>query len=193
MDILFQKTLQSFNHYKSLPNLEIELRLGKKNGNFFDTNIGEEKFNKIKTALDNFKEWEEVTDTEISSYFLGEKRMDFNEKTEETKTIIKDKFFKFDHVLENQPLDIRLSFAKETPCDDIDSEADFMRHKVRKSYIRKNLSIDLTIVSGDSEDMDDECENKYEVELEIIDPSKINSEKTLYNIIYKIYCILKTL
>lgn len=193
MDNLFQNVKPLFNNSKSLPNLEVELRLGKKNGTMFDTDIGEMKFNKIKTALDNFNDWEKVFQTNTTSYFHNSKRMDFDEDTGESKTIIKKRISKYDLILPNEPLDVRFSICQEIPTDGITDDADFMRCKSRTSYVRKNLSIDLTIVTGDQEDMDDESENKYEIEFEIIDPSKVTSDKLLYNIIYKIQCILKTL
>ena len=193
MNSIFKTIKPEFFKHQSLPNLEIELRLGKKNGTMFDTNIGEEKFFKIKEALDNFKNWENIVESETSSYFSKGKRLDINEKTEESKTIIKKRIFKSDHILENEPLDVRCSIAIENPTDDFDSEAEYMRNNKRTSYIRNNLSIDLTIISGDTEYMDDEEEKKYEIEFEIIDPSQVSSDSKLFNIIFKIQCILKTL
>ena len=74
MDIIFEPTKKVFNAYKSLPNLEFEFRLGKKNGSMFDTNIGEEKFNKIKEALENYQEWEEKS-VHYYTKILGGTRM----------------------------------------------------------------------------------------------------------------------
>ena len=193
MDLLFSKIEKPFYSHQSLPNLEVELRLGKKNGNMFDTNIGEQKFMAIKNAMDNFKGWEQVKQSSTSSYFSNGKRCDYNDETEESSTIVKKKVVKIDHVLNNEPLDIRFAISQEIPTDEFDDSAEYMRQKNRISYIRKNLSIDLTKVTGDCEDMDDESEDKYEVEMEIIDPKKVTSKKELYNIIYKIQCILKTL
>ena len=196
MDEIFQVAKQHLKKFKSLPNLEIELRLGKKNGNIFDTNIGHEKYKKIKEALDNFKQWEDINTINTTSYFQKEIRYDYNEDTDEASAIIKKKHAKNDFILKDQPLDVRLSVAQEIPKPDFDAESsvmEYVRNKSRTSYIRKNLSIDLTEVSGDPTDMDDECEISYEVEFEIIDISKIKTENEFYNIIYKVFCILKTL
>ena len=89
MDNLFQNIKPLFNNSKLLPNLEVELRLGKKNRNMFDTNVGYDKFSKIKEALDNFTAWEEVKHTNTSSYFVQDLRYEINEDTDETKTIKK--------------------------------------------------------------------------------------------------------
>ena len=196
MDNLFSHVKQLFNNFKSLPNLEVELRLGKKNRNMFDTNIGQDKFNMIKSALDNYTEWENVRNTNTSSYYVKDLRYEVNDETEESKTIKKKKISKYDCVLKNEPLDVRFSICQEITQPDLDVDTvtvEYMRCKERTSYIRKNLSIDLTVVTGTPEDSDDESDTSYEVEFEIIDPQLVKSETTLYNIIYKIQCILKTL
>ena len=196
MDTLFQNVKPLFNKSKLLPNLEVELRLGKKNRNMFDTNVGRDKFSKIKEALDNYTLWEEVKQTNTSSYYVKDLRYEINEDTDETKTIKKKKLSKYDCVLKNESLDVRFSMSQEIPQPDLDVEnvtVEYMREKERTSYIRKNLSIDLTIVSGTPVDPDDESDTSYEVEFEIVNPTLVQSENNLYNIIYKIQCILKTL
>ena len=55
--------------------------------------------------------------------------------------------------------------------------------KRRMSFIRKNLSIDMTVVEGDVEDLDTEDPNSYQVELEIIDPSLVKDDNELFNIL----------
>ena len=54
------------------------------------------------------------------------------------------------------------------------------------SFIRKNLSIDMTICDGEVEDMDAEDSKVYQVEFEIIDPKKVEDIDTLFKIIHKI-------
>lgn len=196
MDDIIRHAKSHLNKFKSLPNLEIELRLGKKCGNMFDTNLGHEKYKKIKEGLNNFKGWESIKQINTTSYFQNNVRYDYNEDTDEAHAIIKKKHAKNDFVLQDQPLDVRLSVAQEIPQPDFDPDnvvMEYVRKKSRTSYIRKNLSIDITEVSGDPADMDDECDISYELEFEIIDISKIKTENELYNIIYKVFCILKTL
>ena len=184
-----------FTKFKNLPNLEIELRLGKFHGNKFDTNVGELNFNKILDSLKQFDGWGQVVDTNSTSYFLGDKRMDINEDTDSMVTFIKKRIYKFDFVIPNSSLDVRFSAAQEIPITDMDCDdvMDFMRVKQRISFIRKNLSIDMTIVTAQPDDPDDESDTFYEIELEIVDPLLVDSDKTFYNIIYKIQCILNTL
>jgi hypothetical protein len=70
---------------------------------------------------------------------------------------------------------------------------DFVRVKQRHSFVRKNLSIDLTIVTGDPDDIDNEELERYEVELEVLDVKNIRTYEQLYNLIYKVKCILNLL
>jgi hypothetical protein len=63
---------------------------------------------------------------------------------------------------------------------------DMKKTKRRMSFIRKNLSIDMTVVEGDVEDLDTEDPNSYQVELEIIDPSLVKDDNELFNILHKV-------
>jgi hypothetical protein len=47
----------------------------------------------------------------------------------------------------------------------------------------------MTTVSGNPNDMDSEDETTYQVEIEIIDPTKVGDQ--LYNVVHKIYNILE--
>ena len=49
-----------------------------------------------------------------------------------------------------------------------------------------NLSIDMTVCQGTSEDMDSEEFTVFQIEFEIIDPRKVTDIDTLFNIIHKI-------
>ncbi len=195
MDNLVNLINPEFNKHKNLPNLEIELRLGKFHGKKFDTNVGELNFNKILESLKKFSGWEQIIEKNSTSYFLDNKRMDIDDDTEEMKTFTKQKISKVDYVIPNSPLDVRFSAAQETPINDMscDDVMDFMRIKQRTSFIRKNLSIDMTVVTAQPDDPDDESDTFYEIELEIIDPTIVENDKIFYNIVYKVQCILNTL
>ena len=49
----------------------------------------------------------------------------------------------------------------------------------------------MTVVTGDPGDLDCEDEAEYQVEFEIIDPTKVKNDVELYNIVYKIFDVLK--
>ena len=77
--------------------------------------------------------------------------------------------------------------SKEIPMpEDIDREMDKKKVKQRVSFLRKNVSIDITIVTGDSHDMDAEDPMTYQIEFEIINPSAVVSKDDLFKILYKI-------
>ena len=175
--------------------MEFEMRLGKINNNMFDTNVGEKVFNKVLGALKVYKDWESVKETTSSVYYKGSNRMTINEDTEEVTTVKKQKLQVVDQYLKDRPFDVRFCVSEEVPIDDDMSEEvmDHVRHKSRTSFLRKNLSIDMTVVSGDPDDLDDENEESYEIELEIVDPTKVNDNDTFYNLLYKVECLLKTI
>ncbi len=64
-----------------------------------------------------------------------------------------------------------------------------VKHRERQTFIRKNVAIDMTIITGDPNDMDSEEEAQYQIEVEIIDPTKVGTE--LYNVVYKIRNMLE--
>ena len=49
----------------------------------------------------------------------------------------------------------------------------------------------MTHVTGDPDDPDAENADLYEIELEIVNPSKVSNKNELYNIVYKVCDILK--
>ena len=187
-DLIFQS--------RDTPGLEIEMRLGKMNGTFFDTNVGSQTFDKILEALEQFQHWEEKKSDAVEVFYYNEskKRLTWDEDNGTQECIMKKNILKKDFSDDKHPYDVRVSVCQEIPAEKPeDEDADRMIEKYRRSFIRKNLSIDMTIISGDSQDMDDEDGKKYQVELEIIDPTKIEDEPKLFNIIHKVSDILKIL
>ena len=187
-DLIFQS--------KDIPGLEIEMRLGKMNGTFFDTNVGSQTFDKILEALEQFQHWEEKKSDAVEVFYYNEskKRLTWDEDNGTQECVMKKNILKKDFSDDKSPYDVRVSVCQEIPTEKpVDEDADRMIEKYRRSFIRKNLSIDMTIISGDSQDMDDEDGKKFQVELEIIDPTKIEDEPKLFNIIHKVSDILKIL
>ena len=84
-----------------------------------------------------------------------------------------------------EPLDIRFCVAREIPMSG-EYEMDRKRTKTRHSFVRKNLSIDMTISSGDNADMDSEEEASYQIEMEFVKPSDVDSIYKFKNILQKI-------
>lgn len=190
-----KKVLPLFEKFKNEENLEFEMRFGKFNGSFFDTNVGEENFNRLLDGLRRYDGWESVVEKSYESFYNDEHsvRLTVDDDTEEQVQIRKVKIHNEDFKrYKNTPHDVRFSFSKEIPIEG-DFIMDRKRSKRRVSFVRKNLSIDLTESSGDTEDMDAEESVSYQVELEIIDPNKIENRDQLFNIIHKINDLFKLL
>ena len=189
---LFNNVETSFQKNQNEKNIEFEMRLGKINVGKFDTNVGEDNFNKILKGLRKYKEWENIVETNTSVYYKENARTSINEDTEESVSICKKNIVKKNFNIENKPYDVRFSVSKEIPIEIQDGDTcDSVRSKKRISFIRKNLSIDMTVVTGDPVDIDCEDEAEFQVELEIVDPTKVKNSDELYNIVYKIFDVLK--
>jgi hypothetical protein len=195
MHAAFDQIEPIFNQFKNRANVEIEMRLGKISYGKFDTNVGKQAFQKILTGLENFKGWEKVTKSNTTAYFTGDIRVIDDEDTGVSSAHKKTKLKKTDIHLENKPYDLRFSVSTEIPCAKPGENAEYedMRNKKRTSFVRKNLSIDMTIVSGDTDDPDSEESERYEIELEVVKPSNVKDKNELYNIIHKVDDILKLL
>jgi hypothetical protein len=74
-----------------------------------------------------------------------------------------------------------------------DDEWEQCRCRKRKSFVRKNLRIDCTVVTGGVVDPDAEDDTEYQVEMEIVDVTKVGDRDTAFNIFYKLQDILATI
>jgi hypothetical protein len=195
MHAAFDQIEPIFNQFKNRANVEIEMRIGKISYGKFDTNVGKQAFQKILKGLENFKGWEKVVKSNTTAYFTGDIRVIDDEDTGVSSAHKKTKLKKTDIHLENKPYDLRFSVSTEIPCAKPGESTEYedMRVKKRVSFVRKNLSIDMTVVSGDTDDPDSEESERYEIELEIVKPSNIKDKNELYNIIHKVDDILKLL
>ena len=193
MSKIFTVWESTIEQYRDTPHVEIEIRLGKVNRGSFDTNVGQQTFEKVLHRLRKFDGWEKTTETQTTVYTDTEtsKRVVMNDVTDEMESaVVKKRLYINDQVLEGFPVDARLCISSEVPYNrDADTEENFTRVKKRKrvSFLRKGLSIDLTEVHGEAEDKDSEDAIQYQVELEITNPpTSIPERKQLFNIIYKI-------
>ena len=182
--------LPSFEALKAEENIEVEVRLGKHNGSLFDTNVGKETWERVLKGLKNYDGWESTDYTESDVYYNDNSNVritsneDTGEQTMNQKISVVKEDFKCD------PLDVRVCIAREIPTSG-EYEMDRKRTKMRHSFVRKNLSIDMTISSGDNVDMDSEEESSYQIELEIVKPGDVDSVYKLFNIINKVADLVK--
>jgi hypothetical protein len=180
-----EKLLPVFESHKDEENIEVEIRLGKHNGSLFDTNVGKETFERILDGLKKYNGWENIKTTTSENYYndANSIRITVNEDTGEQTMIQKINVVKEDFT--GEPLDVRFSVSREIPTWG-EYPMDRKRTKTRYSFLRKNLSIDMTISSGDNVDMDSEEECSYQVELEIVKPQDVGTRDEFFNILHKV-------
>lgn len=193
METVFEQFNPVVQKYLKRPNHEIEFRLGKVTRNRFDTNVGPDTYMKALRRLSKYTGWESVKVTnDVLYYGTNGRRATCNQETDEITRVIKKKVETKDFQLKDQPFDVRLGISEEKTYDPDEEEEEFekTKHRVRHSFVRKNLTIDVSMVRGDPDDMDAENADVYQIELEIQDPSSVESEVQLKNIMQKIFDVL---
>lgn len=182
---IVEKLLPVFDSLKHEEHIEIEMRLGKHNGSFFDTNVGKETFERVHEGLQKFIAWEDVKKTTCDIFYNDKDniRITSNHDTGEQTMIQKINVLKED--FRGTPTDLRFSISREIPTWG-DYEMDRKRTKTRTSFVRKNLSIDMTISSGDNDDMDSEEACSYQIEFEIVRPQDVATRDEFFNIVHKV-------
>ncbi len=178
------------DQYKDEEYIELEFRLGKFNGTMFDTNIGKSAHDYIMHGLSKYTGWDRIIASEEEVFYRSSDgvRISVDSATGDEVIVQKDRIKNHDlKHLGNVPFDIRFSISKEIPLpEDTDRDMDKKKTKKRVSFIRKNVSIDMTIVSGDSHDMDSEDPMSYQMEFEVIDATSCETKDDLFKVIHKI-------
>jgi len=184
--------------HKNKNHIEIEFRLGKKNGNVFDTNVGKKVYEDALHSLKQYRGWENVTERRQTVYYGNRKglRVVYNEDTDEQDCTIKHRAAILDQVLDGWPVDLRIAASIEIPTV-YDQERDrFLETKsrIRTSFTRKGLVIDVSeITSASTRDKDQENSVEYQIEFEIIDPANLDSDSATFNHYHKVFDLLKCL
>ncbi|ALI95278.1 hypothetical protein AP053_gp167 [Ostreococcus mediterraneus virus 1] len=183
---IIEKLLPVFETHREEEHIEVEMRLGKHNGSFFDTNVGKDTFERVMEGLRKYDGWEKTEMSELDVYYndANNIRLSVNKDTGENGNMIQ-KINVLKEDFNGTPLDMRFSVSREIPTWG-EYEMDRVRTKTRHSFVRKNLSIDMTISSGDNADMDSEEECSYQIEFEIVDPTKVSTRDEFFNIIHKV-------
>jgi hypothetical protein len=190
---LFEKWAPLIAKFKSTPNAEIEIRFGRKAGKGFDTNVGRESFENAFKALTKYQAWESTKHTNSTIYYFeGDKRLSIDEETDEQVGQIKKRVHVDDFSLDDVPFDVRLGVSTEEPFEyDGEETSTKQTTKERWSFVRKNLSIDMTIVKGPPDDKDSDEDTFYQIEMEIIDPNALGGENDTFNLLHKVFDLMK--
>jgi len=183
---IVEKLFPVFETHKEEEQIEVEMRLGKHNGSFFDTNVGKDTFEKVLEGLRKYGGWESTEMSELDVYYSDADniRLSVSKDTGENGNMIQ-KINVLKEDFNGTPLDMRFSVSREIPTWG-EYEMDRVRTKTRHSFVRKNLSIDMTISSGDNADMDSEEECSYQIEFEIVKPQDVGTRDEFFNIVHKI-------
>jgi len=191
--VLFDKWESVIDSHKTKDNVEIEIRFGRRSGTKFDTNVGEGTFRKVLAALTKYEGWETKHHMNATVYYFeGGKRLSVDEETDEQVGQVKTRVKVDDVELASQPLDVRLGVSTEVPWEyDGEETSTEQKTKERWSFVRKNLSIDMSIIKGNPDDKDSDEDTTYQIEMEIIKPSEIQNKIELYNMLYKVFDVLK--
>ena len=181
-----EKLLPVFEEHKEEEHIEVEMRLGKHNGSFFDTNVGKDTFERVLEGLRKYDGWEKTETLELDVYYndANNIRLSVKKDTGENGNMIHE-IIVLKEDFNGSPLDMRFSVSREIPTWG-EYEMDRVRTKTRHSFIRKNLSIDMTISSGDNADMDSEEECSYQIEFEIVKPQDVRTRDEFFNIVHKV-------
>ena len=190
---LFDAWESVIESHKTKDNVEIEIRFGRRAGSKFDTNVGEGTFKKVLAALNKYDGWETKHHMNATVYYFdGGKRLTVDEATDEQVGQVKTRVTVNDVELASQPLDVRLGISSEIPWEyDGEETSTEQKTKERWSFVRKNLSIDMSIIKGNPDDKDSDEDTTYQIEMEIIKPSEIQNKIELYNMLYKVFDVLK--
>jgi hypothetical protein len=190
---VFAKWSKLINDHKSKNNIEIEFRFGRKAQGGFDTNVGKATFENVLKALNKYNGWEGTRHTNSTVYYFdGGKRLTVDEDTDEQVGHIKKRVAVDDVGLDDHPLDVRLGISSENSFEyDGEETSNKQKTKERWSFIRRNLSIDMSIIKGDPDDKDCDEDTAYQIELEIVRPADVASQQELFNILHKIFDVLK--
>lgn len=172
--------------YKDKPYIEIETRIGTMTKNKFETDIGKATFESLKRRLSKYTGWECIRETNDDVYYWDDIRGVYSPDG----SVV---FCKKHRILKKElGTHARFAVSQEVPVQTQPSE-DATRHVCRKrtSFVRKNLSIDLTEVINDPDDIDCEDEKvSYQCELEIINPSLLKTDAEIENALYKVNDVL---
>jgi hypothetical protein len=189
---LFTKWEPLIRKHANKPNTEIEFRFGRPSGKGFDTNVGSDVFDKVSRALRKYDGWESTKHTNATVYYFeGNKRLTVDEETDEQVGHIKKRVLVDDFTMESAPFDVRLGISNEIPFEyDGDETSTKQTTKERWSFVRKNLSIDMTVVKGTPDDKDSDDDTTYQIEMEIINPSQISDDDNLFKLLHKIFDLM---
>jgi hypothetical protein len=196
MSEVIEKVSEVFDKYKDDPLVEIEGRLGiyEEDSRTFGTNIGDEHYENIKKLMMSGNKWKNTKETLETDYISKKLRLSVSDNGEQ-RCIEKKRLLNINFIIDNGPIDFRVSVSKEIPVDTdkfpLKSKCEHSRTKKRNTWEYKMWDFDLTEVRTNKKDSE---EISYEFEIELrknrntIQDSKYLSE----SLILKMFDVIGT-
>ena len=163
------KLVELLDKYKHYSNIEIEIRLGYIQENYFDTNITNEYYKKINNTLNSFDDWSYNDNKTTTDYYDGNLRLSIDNEGNRS-AMKKVRLVDIDIVYDSGPFDIRISVSQETPIDPNDVNNNNLktsRNKKRITRIYDKWKFDLSEVMTENNNLK---KKSYEFEIEIDNP-----------------------
>ena len=163
---MFEELVRVIERYRGLPNVEIEIRLGWKRPDRFDTNIGESFFETVKETLEKSVLKRSVHESSVYTHGVL-RRVVSRDRADVHK---KKRLEIVDFDLPGTPYDARVSVCQETPVRLTHSNHEwcFLRNRHRTCYEYKMWRYDLTkcVLAKPVDDFAEDIVS-YELELEL--------------------------
>lgn len=175
---MFQELVRVIERYRHQANIEIEIRLGWKSPERFDTNVGESFFEIAHETLRNSGLQRAVQDSSVYTHGVLRKVVTRDGRTDVHK---KKRLEAVDFNILGTPYDARVSVCQEIPVrSKANHEWCFLRNRHRTIYEYKMWRYDLTKCAL-AKPVDAYAEDlvSYEIELEL-DVSKATGHSSSY-------------
>jgi hypothetical protein len=174
MDLIQVELFHIFEKFRFEKNIEIEVRIGWIGSAKFKSHIPFFHFNQIIEQLESCKLFTDIIHSKtIDTTFNYKYRSIYDTFTFKTIVMEKCLLYKVDIPLPGTPFDIRIVVNKEVvkdPCKLILKDVTFLQTKIRKSFIYKMWSYDITerIVDPYFLELYDDTNHIFSVEIEFI-------------------------
>lgn len=199
-EVLHVAVRASALRFASLPNVELEFRLGTcvhvaGRSPSFCTDVGEGLWRRVLRSLLGYQGWEDVRESqdEVVRWSDGTRVVTCTGAGAGTAgrqavCVRKRRVQVIDvPVLEGCPLAVRFAVSTEEPSSPgptAHPQSVLTRH--RTSFLRKNMRVDVTRVQERS------AAPQFQVELEIVDPTAVVDEDALFSLVHKVIDVQKT-
>ena len=181
MDSIQVELFKIFEKFRFEKDIEIEVRIGWIGSSKFKSHVPFYHFNQIIEQLDSCNLFTDIIHTKtIDTTFNHKFRSVYDTVTSKTIVMEKSLLYKIDIPLLGTPFDIRIVVNKEIikdPCKLILKDVTYLQTKIRKSFMYKMWSYDITehIIDPYYLELHDDSNRVFSVEIEFI-PKFCNSD-----------------